>query len=112
MTDIDVRTRDRVQIASGTCHYNFTYGPVNGDNCTNPASQRMIESPADCKVYGKMECADESCLRNPFELENATGDFERFPWKCFRDKDGKWGYNNNGKQPGSIGEGAAAGAMP
>lgn len=79
-------------------------GKVDGDPganvCKKPATQKLMESDTDCEFYAMKECPDGACKRVPFMLvDNTTGDFEKFPWRCFKAKDGKWGYNPSGKKP-------------
>jgi hypothetical protein len=91
------------------CNCNFTHGETMKNNCTNPATQSLIEDESLCEKAAKLSCPDESCIGSPFKIDSTW--FDKHPIRCFiEDSDAtnpsttvaKWYFNPSGYQPANI----------
>lgn len=77
------------------CDYNYVVGAAGQSNCTDSATQSVMEEESMCEAAAKKltgaSCDDGSCLGDPFMKTGV--DFNKFPKSCFKTADGKWYYN-------------------
>lgn len=84
------------------CNYNYTAGNPQTNNCTEPATQKMIEESSMCEAAAKAACPDESCIGAPFMLGSEF--FNQYPMRCFMTEDDppKWHFNPSGYWPAAT----------
>merc|ERR1719478_1165416 len=86
--------------ADHLCRWNFTKGEAKKSNCTNPDSEKMIESESRCREAAKFHCPKGECIGHPFMIDYAY--FNDYPMRCFVTDAGKYFFNPSGYWPTNI----------
>lgn len=91
-----------------SCEYRYVLGDDGAADCTSKTNTRAVQGAAKCEEYAEDiegDNWDESKKLNPFILTNASGDFVKYPWNCFKTDGDKYGYNPSGLAPTAVGAG-------
>lgn len=96
--------KKRAASGADLCDYNYVPGAAGGSNCTNAATQKLIESDSMCEEAAKLDAANGGTVGSPFLItaegaDGQNGGFNAHPQRCFKTTDGKWFFNPSGYWP-------------